>query len=147
MGLGVVISEKFSHGGNGRMTAMTAPSSSDSRRADEYRIPAASLKVGDLVNVAPGDDDWQEVLAVHTSSATATDAATRTFLDSLGGRYVYVELTDLASVDNTIYVDSEGVGRVNGDQGEDYAVTELFSEDGAIRIYLFTKYELVTVRS
>ena len=118
----------------------------DSRRADEYRIPAASLKAGDFVKLAPGDDDWQEVLAVHTSGATASDPATKTFLSSLGGSYVYVELTDLASVDNTIYVDSEGVGRVNSEQGEDYPVSELFSEDGAIRIYLFTKYELVTIR-
>jgi hypothetical protein len=118
----------------------------DSRRADEYRIPAASLKAGDLVNLAPNEDDWQEVLAVHTSAATATDAATKTFLQSLDGKYVYVELTDLASVDNTIYVDSDGVGRVNGDEGEDYPVSELLTGDDAIRIYLFTKYELVTVR-
>ncbi|HEY3737239.1 MAG TPA: hypothetical protein VGL26_07320 [Jatrophihabitans sp.] len=119
----------------------------DTRRADEFRIPAASLKAGDLVNLAPGDDDWQEVLAVHTAAATATDPSTRTFLASLGGNYVYVEVTDLASVDNTVYIDSDGLGRVNGEDGEDFPVSELLSDSGAIRIYLFTKYELVTVRS
>jgi len=118
----------------------------DPRRADEYRIPAASLKAGDLVNLAPGEDDWQEVLAVHTSGASATDPATRTFLEGLHGNYVYVELTDLASVDETIYVDADGVGRINGSGGEDESVADLFSEPGAVRIYLFTKYELVTTR-
>lgn len=118
----------------------------DPRRADEYRIPAASLKAGDLVNLAPREDDWQQVLAVHTSGATATDPATRRFLESLHGNYVYVELTDLASVDETIYVDADGVGRINGSGVDDEPVANLFSEPGAVRIYLFTKYELVTTR-
>ena len=118
----------------------------DPRRADEYRIPAASLKAGDLVNLAPGEDDWQEVLAVHTSGKTASDPATKTFLNSLNGNYVYVELTDLASVDETIYVDADGIGRINGSGVDDEPVTDLLSEPGAVRIYLFTKYELVTTR-
>lgn len=114
----------------------------DTRRADEYRIPAASLRAGDLVNLAPGDDDWQEVLTVHTSGATASDPATKTFLDSLNSKYVYVEVTDLEAVDSTIYVDADGTGRSNED---DAPITEHIGGDG-IRIYLFTKYELVTVR-
>jgi hypothetical protein len=122
--------------------------SADPRKADEYRIPAASLRKGDLVNVSPGDDDWQEVLSVHTSAGTATDDATRAFLKSLGGRYVMVELTDLASVDNTIYLDEDGVAQINGeDEGGDVPVAELASQDNGLRIYLFTKYELVTIRS
>ncbi|MEO6884797.1 MAG: hypothetical protein ABI232_00730 [Jatrophihabitantaceae bacterium] len=122
--------------------------SADPRKADEYRIPAASLKKGDLVNVSPGDDDWQEVLTVHVNAGTATDDATRTFLKSLGGRYVMVELTDLANVDNTIYVDEEGVGFINGeDESDDVPVADLASQENGLRIYLFTKHELVTVRS
>jgi len=31
--------------------------------------------------------------------------------------------------------------------GEDTPVSDLFSEPGAVRIYLFTKYELVTIRA
>jgi len=38
----------------------------DQRAITEYRVAAADLKVGDLVNTSPGgDDDWQEVLAVY----------------------------------------------------------------------------------
>jgi hypothetical protein len=124
------------------MTPVTDP-----RRADEYRIPAASLRPGDLVNLAPGDDDWQQVLAVHTSAASTTDKPTKTFLNELRDEYVYVELTDLATVDNTIYVTADGVGMINSDDGQDTPVAELLSDPDAVRIYLFTKFELVTVRS
>jgi hypothetical protein len=119
----------------------------DPRAALEYRIPAASLRPGDLVNLAPGDDDWQEVLAVHTSPVTAPDGPTKSFLGSVDGQYVYVEVTDLSSVDNTIYVDEDGVGFVNAEDDDDLPVTELVSAPDAVRIYLFTKYELVTVRA
>ncbi len=116
----------------------------DPRAAAEYRIPAASLKAGDLVNLAPGDDDWQEVLAVHTSAASASDPATKTFLATLEGKYVYVEVTSLEPVDSTIYVDENGVGRTNED---DSSVEDAIGDSTGVRIYLFTKYELVTVRS
>ena len=124
---------------------MTA-SGTDPRRVEEYRIPAASLQVGDLVNLAPGEDDWQQVLAVHTSGADVPDPATATFVDSLDGNYIYVEFTDLASVDETIYVDADGTGRINGSSGLDVALSGHLNDPGAVRIYLFTKFELVTTR-
>lgn len=118
----------------------------DQRRVDEYRIPAASLRPGDLVNLAPGDDDWQEVRVVHTSADTASGVL-KDFLGGLSGQYVYVEVTDLASVDNTIYVDGTGAGFVNGEDEDDYPVSDVLSAPDSARIYLFTKYELVTVRA
>ena len=80
----------------------------DPRAAAEYRIPAAELRPGDLVNTSPGEDDWQEVLRVHRNAGTARDEATKTLVQSLGGRYVVVELTDLAPVDAGIYFTDDG---------------------------------------
>ena len=80
---------------------MTVPS--DPRAAVEYRVPAASLRKGDLVNTSPGEDDWQEVLAVYTDASHTDSAELRALVESLGGRYVVVELTDLAPVDSGVY--------------------------------------------
>ena len=118
----------------------------DPRTATEYRIPAASLKAGDLVNTAPGEGDWQEVLAVHRAGGSSSDAAMRSLVQALGGRYVVVELTDLLPVDSGVYFDDEGAALIAGDDG-DQPVADVVSPDDGKRIYLYTRYELVTVRA
>ena len=68
----------------------------DPRAAVEFRLPAVELKKGDLVNTTPGEDDWQQVVGVYLKSDDAKSTEIRTLVSSLGGRYVVVQLTDLA---------------------------------------------------
>jgi hypothetical protein len=125
------------------MSRMTVPT--DPRAAVEYRVPAASLRKGDLVNTSPGEDDWQEVLAVYTETGQADTADIQALVDSLGGRYVVVELTDLAPVDSGVYF-VDGVATLAHDDG-DTPVSEAVSGEDGVRTYLYTRYELVTVRA
>ncbi len=121
----------------------------DPRAVTEYRVPAASLKAGDLVNLSPGEDDWQQVLAVYTSpeAVTGTNAELRELVTSLDKRYVVVELTDLAPVDNNVYF-ADGVAyAVSTNDGEDEPVSEIVSADYGVLTYHYTKYELVSIRS
>jgi hypothetical protein len=131
------------------MAAMTfPPATSDPRAVIEYRVPAASLRVGDLVNTAPGDDDWQQVLAVHLSPMDAPNDSVGRLVRSLDGRYVVVRLTDVLPVDGGIYFDESGNAMVTGEEEtEDSAVTDVVSHEDGERIYLFTRFELVTVRA
>ncbi len=121
----------------------------DTRAVAEFRIPAAELKPGDLVNTSPGaDDDWQQVLAVYASTgqlATAT-ADVRTLVKSLGGRYVVVELTDIAPVDAAVYFQDGTAMAVAADDADDHPVSDVISAEDGVRTYLYTKFELVTVR-
>ena len=117
----------------------------DPRAAAEYRIPAAELRPGDLVNTSPGEDDWQEVVRVHRNAGTARDDAMKALVQSLGGRYVVVELTDLAPVDAGIYFTDDGA-LVASDDG-DHPVEEVVSSEDGVRMYLYTRYELVTIRA
>ena len=119
----------------------------DPRIAAEYRVPAVSLKPGDLVNTSPGEDDWQEVVSVHRAGDSGGDTAMRTLAQSLGGRYVVVELTDLAPVDSGVYFADDGTAMIAGDEGGDHAVADVASQDDGQRVYLYTRYELVTVRA
>lgn len=122
----------------------------DERAVNEYRVAAADLRAGDLVNTSPGgDDDWQQVLAVYASPSTLQDAPTdvRTLVKSLAGRYVVVQLTDLAPVDSNVYFADGAALAVSPDGGEDVPVAEVASDDDGVRTYLYTKFELVTVRS
>ena len=126
---------------------MTAPS--DPRAVVEYRVPAVELKVGDLVNTSPGEGDWQQVIGVYRSPADAGHASTdlKALVESLGGRYVVVQLTDLLPVDGGIYF-SAGTAMVAGDdEGDDLPVTDAASGEDGERVYLYTKFELVTVRT
>jgi hypothetical protein len=124
------------------MGAMT-----DSRAANEYRLPAIDLKKGDLVNTTPGEDDWQEVVGVYKTALEAKSDEIRTLVASLDGRYVVVQLTDLAPVDGGVFFDSEGTAMIYGDdEGDDVAVTDIVSSADGLRTYLYTKYELVSVR-
>ncbi len=121
----------------------------DPRAVIEYRVPAVSLHPGDLVNLSPGEDDWQQVLSVYTSPAdvTGSDEDLRELVTALDKRYVVVELTDLAPVDNNVYF-ADGVAMaIAADGGEDQPVSEIASTDYGVRTYLYTKFELVTIRS
>jgi hypothetical protein len=120
---------------------------SDARAAVEYRIPAVDLRPGDLVNTTPGEDDWQEVVGVYRTATDAKSDEVRTLVQSLGGRYVVVQLTDLAPVDGGVYWDDDGVAMVYGDEdGGDQQVSAIVSESDGVRTYLYTRFELVSVR-
>lgn len=120
----------------------------DSRAAVEYRLPAADLRKGDLVNTTPGEDDWQEVVGVYRKAEDAKSTEIRTLVSTLGNRYVVVQLTDLAPVDGGVYFDDEGAAMIYGDnEGEDQPVADVVSESDGVRTYLYTKFELVSVRA
>jgi hypothetical protein len=119
----------------------------DTRAAVEYRIPAAQLRAGDLVNTSPGEDDWQQVLGVYTKAGQAKSDEVRKLVESLGGRYVAVQLTDIAPVDSGVYFSDDLAMMYAVDDGADQDVTDVISQEDGIRTYLFTKFELVTVRA
>jgi hypothetical protein len=121
----------------------------DQRAITEYRVAAADLRVGDLVNTSPGgDDDWQQVLAVFANPTTLNDASDeiRTLVKALSGRYVVVQLTDIAPVDSNVYFAGGAALAVSVEGGDDVPVTEVTSSEDGVRTYLYTKFELVTVR-
>ena len=121
----------------------------DQRAITEYRVAAADLRVGDLVNTSPGgDDDWQQVLAVFANPTTLNDASDeiRTLVKALSGRYVVVQLTDIAPVDSNVYFAGGAALAVSVEGGDDLPVTEVTSSEDGVRTYLYTKFELVTVR-
>ncbi|MEP6597942.1 MAG: hypothetical protein ABJB98_00655 [Actinomycetota bacterium] len=121
----------------------------DARTVDEYRIPAVSLQPGDLVNTSPGgDDDWQQVLGVYLSPSDPGGASpeVRSLVESLEGRYVVVELTDIAPVDSNVYY-ADGVAMaVSAEDGADQPIVDMVSSEDGVRTYLYTKFELVSVR-
>ncbi|WP_096304414.1 hypothetical protein [Jatrophihabitans sp. GAS493] len=122
----------------------------DPRTAVEYRIPAAELVVGDLVNTQPGaGDDWQQVLGVYPgveSLAGATEEVTE-LVKSLDGRYVLVQLSDLAPVDAAVYfVDGTALTVGETDSDDQPVLDQISTEDGE-RLYLYTKHELVHIRA
>jgi hypothetical protein len=126
---------------------MSAPS--DPRAVVEFRVPAVELKIGDLVNTSPGEGDWQQVTGVYRSPADAGSASSdlRSLVGTLDGRYVVVQLTDLLPVDGGIYF-SAGTAMVAGDEAdEDLPVSDAASGEDGERVYLYTKFELVTVRA
>lgn len=131
---------------------MTATSGvpGDRRAVTEYRIPATKLQAGDLINTSPGtDEDWQLVLSVHTQEDPAAganpDAAA--LVHQVGDRYVVVRMTDVAPVDSPVYF-AGGAAMVYGMEGaEDSPVTEALAAADSERTFLYTRYELVTVRA
>jgi hypothetical protein len=127
---------------------MSGPS--DQRAVVEYRVPAVELRVGDLVNTSPGDDDYQQVLAVYHSGnehfGPAPDANVKRLVESLAGRYVVVQLTDLVPIDGGVYF-AAGQAMVGaGEDSDDPSVADVASSDDGVRTYLYTRFELVTVR-
>jgi hypothetical protein len=120
----------------------------DPRAAVEFRVPAIDLRPGDLVNTSPGEDDWQEVKGVFRKPGDAKSAEIRSLVESLGGRYVVVQLTDLAPVDGGVFFDSDGAAMIYGEDAEDdHPVSDVASSEDGIRTYLYTKFELVSVRA
>jgi hypothetical protein len=120
---------------------------SDPRAAVEYRIPAVDLRVGDLVNTSPGEDDWQQVVGVYRSRADAKDTEVRDLVSSLDGRYVVVQLTDLAPVDSGVYFADGQAMTYATDDAADQPIAEVVSTEDGVRTYLYTKFELVSVRA
>jgi hypothetical protein len=119
----------------------------DPRAAAEYRVPAVDLRVGDLVNTSPGEDDWQQVVGVFQKPEDAKSAEIRGLVQSVTGRYVVVQLTDLAPVDGGVYFNADGAAMIYGDdEDDDQAVTDVASTADGIRTYLYTRFELVSVR-
>ncbi|GAB2458101.1 hypothetical protein [Jatrophihabitans fulvus] len=119
----------------------------DPRAYTEIRVPAAELRKGDLVNTQPGEDDWQEVLGVYVKADDARSAEVKGLVTTLGGRYVVVQMTDIAAVDGGVYFDDAGQAMVYGeDEDDDQPVSAVASESNGVRTYLFTRFELVSVR-
>ena len=122
---------------------MTQPA--DPRAVAEYKVCAVDLKVGDVVDT--GDQDWQQVVGVYQSASDASDDKVRKVVDTLGGRYVLAQLTDIDPVDGGVYF-AAGLAMVTGDdETADRTVGEVISTEDGLRTYLYTKFELVTVRS
>jgi hypothetical protein len=120
---------------------------SDPRAAVEYRVPAVDLRVGDLVNTSPGEDDWQEVVGVFRSADDARSAEVRNLVQAVAPRYVVVQLTDLAPVDGGVYFNADGAAMIYGDdEDDDLGVKDVASTADGIRTYLYTRFELVSVR-
>ena len=119
----------------------------DPRAAVEYRVPAVDLRAGDLVNTTPGEDDWQQVVGVFRQAGDARSTEIGELVSLLGGRYVVVQLTDLAPVDGGIYFDDAGKAMIYGeDERTDSPVADVVSQSDGIRTYLYTRFELVTIR-
>jgi hypothetical protein len=125
----------------------------DARAVVEFKVPATALRAGDLVNTSPGDeDDWQQVLSVHTAEqprdGVSPDAdGLAALIEEVGDRYVVVQLTDVAPVDSPVYF-SDGIALAYGmDGGEDAPVVELISGQESVRTFLYTRFELVSVRA
>jgi hypothetical protein len=120
----------------------------DPRAAVEFRLPAIDLRRGDIVNTSPGEDDWQEVVGVYRRPEDAKSPEIRNLVQSLGSRYVVVQMTDLAPVDGGVFFDADGTAMIYGEDAEDdQAVADVASSENGIRTYLYTKFELVSVRS
>ena len=120
---------------------------SDPRAAVEYRVPAVDLRVGDLVNTSPGEDDWQEVVGVFHSAADARSDEIRKLVQAVSPRYVVVQMSDLAPVDGGVYFNADGEAMIYGDdEDDDQSVTDIASTSDGIRTYLYTRFELVSVR-
>jgi hypothetical protein len=121
---------------------MTQPS--DPRAVAEYKVSALDLQVGDVVDT--GDQDWQQVVGVYRAASEASDDKLRKVLQTLDGRYVVAQLTDIDPVDGGVYF-AAGLAMVTGDdESADKTVAEVVSTEDGIRTYLYTKFELVTVR-
>lgn len=127
---------------------MTA-ADTDPRAVTIYRIPARTLRPGDLVNTAGRDDqDWQQVRAVYTQdSAPAETADIAELVATIGDRYVVVEMSDVSPVDSGLYF-ADGVALLAGDDPEsDVPLVDAVTDADAGRTYLYTVHELVVVRA
>jgi hypothetical protein len=125
---------------------MTSPAS-DPRAVQDYKIAATSLRAGDLINTSPGDDDWQRVISVHTAEEPGNDDETVRLIGEIGDRYVLVRMTDVAPVDSPIFFTDGAAMAFGPDGAADTPLAEMVSDPGSVRAFLYTRYELVTVRA
>jgi hypothetical protein len=119
----------------------------DPRAVVEYRVPAVDLHTGDLIDT--GEGDWQQVLGVYTDVSDlgdSGDAELQALLESVAGRYVVVQLTDITPLDNDVYFAGGLAMTYGADGGADQAVKDVVSSEDGVRSYLYTRYEVVTVR-
>ncbi len=136
-------------GDDGVMTTPSgAGSAIDPRAVTEYKIPATALRAGDLVNTSPGaEDDWQQVLSVHTIENPGSEPDALALIGEIGDRYVLVQMSDVAPVDTPIYFEAGQARAYGSEEGEDTPVTDVVSASDASRTFLYTRHELVTVRA
>ena len=64
-----------------------------------------------------------------------------------GGGGVGVGRVDVGPVGSGIYFCDDGDELIAGDDGADHPVTDVVSSEDGVRVYLYTRYELVTVRA
>jgi hypothetical protein len=87
------------------------------------------------------------VLSVHTRENPGDEADAVSLIREIGDRYVVVRLTDVAPVDSPVYF-ADGVALTFGvDGAEDAPVAEAISDADSVRTFLYTRYELVSVRA
>ena len=129
------------------MDGMAIPTT-DPRAVSEYKIPATSLRAGDLMNTSPGgEDDWQQVLSVHSAEEPGDNPEIATLIGEIGDRYVLVRLTDVSPVDSPLYFEGGVALAYGGEDGADHPVGEVLADSGAERAFLYTRFELVTIRA
>jgi hypothetical protein len=87
------------------------------------------------------------VLSVHTLEDPGSDPDAAALVTEIGDRYVVVRLTDVAPVDSPVYFDAGVALAYGSDDAADSPVTEVITEPDAVRTFLYTRYELVTVRA
>jgi hypothetical protein len=122
----------------------------DPRAVQSYLIAASDLRPGDLVDTSTKNNEWQRVLGVFKTAgdvpATAEDGnALRELVKAAGGRYVVVQLTDIDAIDAGVYFE-DGVAMAAGED-DDQPMSDVLSAEDGVRTYVYTTYELVTVRS
>ena len=92
----------------------------DVRAVTEYRIPAPTLLAGDLVNTAPGgEDDWQQVLSVHTAETPGDDTDARRRADRRDRRPVRRRPADRRRAGGQPVYFADGAALAYGADGED----------------------------
>ena len=80
------------------------------------------------------------MLGVFRREADAKSDEIKSLVKSLGGRYVVVQLTDLAPVDGGVYFDDDGVAMIYGDDADDdVPVADVVSGSDGVRTYLYTR--------
>ena len=78
------------------------------------------------------------------AGASAEAAA---LVGEVGDRYVVVRMSDVAPVDSPVYF-ADGVALAYGmDGADDTPVAEALGAADSVRTFLYTRYELVTVRA
>ncbi|TAM89874.1 MAG: hypothetical protein EPN43_06375 [Jatrophihabitans sp.] len=116
----------------------------DARARSTYRIPASDLAAGDLVDT--GGEDWQQVVGVYLTPESAPAGEVHDLVAQVSPRYVVAQLTDINAVDSEV-VFRDGSAVLIDEDGDDQPLDSQISAQDGLRTYLYTRYELVTVRA